>query len=71
MPVVKRGKEMDWTGLFVNVAAIFIGLAFYLGISHTKWGEKHREYQYAVMLGAILAACVVAGMLRVLVGMLV
>lgn len=59
---------MDWAGLLINVAAIFIGLAFYLGISHTAWGETHREYQYAIMLGAILAACVVAGGLRVVVG---
>lgn len=61
---------MDWAGLMINVAAIFIGLAFYLGISHTKWGEDHREYQYAIMLGAVLAACVVAGVLRGLVGMI-
>lgn len=61
---------MDWAGLIVNVAAIFIGLAFYLWISHTKWGREHREYQYAIMLGAILAACIVAGGLRALVGII-
>ena len=55
---------MDWMGLVINVAAIFIGLAFYLGILHTKWGEEHKDYQYAIMLAAVLAACVVAGGLR-------
>ena len=62
---------MDWAGLAVNVAAIFIGLAFYLGISRTKWGKEHQEYQYGIMLAAVLAACVVAGVLRVLVDLLI
>ena len=61
---------MDWMGLVINVAAIFIGLAIYLGISRTKWGEEHKEYQYAIMLAAILAACVVAGGLRMAVGLI-
>ena len=55
---------MDWQGLFINIAAIFIGLFLYIGIAHTKWGQEHEEHQYALMLVSILGACVVAGLLR-------
>ncbi len=60
---------MDWAGLIVNVAAIFIGLAIFLGIINSKWGKEHQDIQYFIMLVAVLAACVIAGVLRLLVGM--
>lgn len=58
---------MDWFGLIINLVAIFVGLGLYLGIENTKWGKAHTEYQYAVMLAAILAACLIGGGLRVIV----
>ncbi len=61
---------MDWLGLGINLVAIFAGLALYIGIGHTKWGKEHEQYQYAIMLGAILAACLIGGCLRVLAGYL-
>ena len=45
--------------------AIFIGLGVYLIIMHTKWGREHEQYQFAIMLAAVLAACLVGGILRV------
>ena len=62
---------MDWLGLTINLVAIFVGLAIYIGIGHTKWGKEHTEYQYAIMLAAILAACVVGGVLRAVIGAVV
>lgn len=59
---------MDWLGLTINLIAIFAGLGLYIWIGHTKWGKEHQEYQYAIMLAAILAACLVGGVLRVVVG---
>lgn len=59
---------MDWTGLLINLFAIFAGLAIYIGVGNTKWGKEHSQYQYAIMLVAILAACLIGGALRVLVG---
>lgn len=56
---------MDWLNLIINVIAIFAGLAIYLVIQNSKWGKEHTQYQYAVMLGAILLACIVGGILRV------
>ena len=56
---------MDWSGLTINVVAIFVGLGIYIGLSRTKWGREHTEYQYALMLLAILVACVIGYVLRV------
>lgn len=52
--------------MVINIIAIFVGLAAYLGIMHTKWGREHEEYQYAIMLAAILGACLIGGALRML-----
>lgn len=57
---------MDWLNMVINIIAIFVGLAAYLGIMHTKWGRVHEEYQYAIMLAAILGACLIGGALRML-----
>ena len=62
---------MDWFNLIINVIAIFIGLGVYLIIMHTKWGREHEQYQFAIMLAAVLAACLVGGILRVAVQWLV
>ena len=40
---------MDWLNMVINIIAIFVGLAAYLGIMHTKWGREHEEYQYATL----------------------
>lgn len=52
--------------MVINIIAIFVGLAGYLGIMHTKWGREHEDYQYAIMLAAILGACLIGGALRML-----
>jgi len=57
---------MDWAGLIINVAAIFAGLALYIVILRTKWGQEHEGYQYAIMLLCIIAACLIGGLLRYL-----
>lgn len=61
---------MDWTGLVINLVAIFAGLGIYIAIVRSKWGEAHQGYQYAIMLGTILLACIIGGVLRVIVGAL-
>ncbi len=58
---------MDWTGLIINLIAIFAGLFIYIGISNTQWGRDHEEYQYAIMLAAVLAACLIGGVLRMVI----
>lgn len=57
---------MDWLNMVINIIAIFVGLAGYLGIMHTKWGREREDYQYAIMLAAILGACLIGGALRML-----
>lgn len=59
---------MDYIGLIINIAAIFIGLFIYIGISHTAWGKKHEDMQFFIMLVSILLACAVAGLIRYFVG---
>ena len=59
---------MDWLNMIINVIAIFAGLGIYLGAMHTKWGREHEDYQYAIMLAAILTACLVGGLLRFIFG---
>ena len=55
---------MDWSGLICNLIAIFAGLFIYIGILHTKWGKTHEDYQYAIMLAAVIGACLIGGLLR-------
>jgi hypothetical protein len=62
---------MDWVGMSINFVAILVGLGIYIGIYRSKWGQKHTEYQYAIMLVAILLACLVGGVLRVIVGWII
>lgn len=60
---------MDWLNMIINVIAIFAGAWDLSGLSmHTKWGREHEGYQYAIMLAAILAACLVGGLLRFIFG---
>lgn len=62
------GKAMDWIGLIINVVAIFVGLFIYIGISYTKWGKKHSDMQFFIMLVSILSPCIIAGIIRHFVG---
>lgn len=55
---------MDWQNLIINIIGIFAGLAIYIIVMNTKWGEEHADFQYAIMLVSILAACIVGGVLR-------
>ena len=55
---------MDTVNMIINVIAILAGLTIYIGISNTKWGKAHQEYQYATMLGAILLAVLIGGLIR-------
>lgn len=58
---------MDTANMLINVAAIVTGLFIYIGISNTRWGKEHADFQYAIMLIAILFAVVVGGLIRWLV----
>ena len=55
---------MNYIPMLINVAAIFSGLALYILISNSKWGKAHEDFQYAIMLGAILFAVLVGGFIR-------
>lgn len=55
---------MDYISLIANVVAIFAGLALYIGISNTKWGKAHSQFQYAIMLAAVLFAVLVGGLIK-------
>ncbi|MCR4998316.1 MAG: hypothetical protein K6A05_00585 [Lachnospiraceae bacterium] len=61
---------MDWAGMIINLVAIALGLGVYIGIMNSKFGKEHVEYQYAIMLGTIILACLFGGLLRVLGGMI-
>lgn len=50
--------------MLINVVAILSGLAIYILVCRTKWGKEHDEYQYAIMLGSIMAAVLIGGLLR-------
>ncbi|MBR1622627.1 MAG: hypothetical protein IJ675_01775 [Pseudobutyrivibrio sp.] len=58
---------MDTVNMIINVIAILAGLTLYIGVSNTKWGKAHSQYQYAIMLGAILMAVLIGGFIRWLV----
>lgn len=55
---------MDTANMLINVAAILGGLVIYIFISNTKWGKSHEQYQYAIMLIAIMAAVLLGGLAR-------
>ncbi len=61
---------MDWAGMIINLVAIALGLGVYIGIMNSKFGQEHTEYQYAIMLGTIILACLIGGLMRVIVGMI-
>lgn len=55
---------MEWKNLIINVIAIFAGLFIYIGISYTKWGKKHSDMQFFIMLVSILSPVVIVGLIR-------
>ena len=55
---------MDYANLIVNFAAILAGLFMYLFIVNSKWGKKHEDIQYAIMLFCLLFAVLVGGLIR-------
>lgn len=57
---------MNYINMLINVAAILAGLFIYIAISNSKWGKAHEEYQYAIMLAAILSAVLIGGCIRIL-----
>lgn len=58
---------MDWFGLIINIISIFGGLFLYLLLMRTKWAQKEsRNLSYLVLLIAIIAACVLGFLLRVI-----
>ena len=59
---------MNWMGMLINLFAIICGLAAYIGIMNSKFGKEHANLQYAIMLLTIILACLVGGLLRVVVG---
>ncbi|MCR5195523.1 MAG: hypothetical protein K6D38_04345 [Pseudobutyrivibrio sp.] len=58
---------MDTANMLINVVAILSGLVLYIIVTNTKWGKKHEDIQYAIMLGTILFAVLVGGLIRWLV----
>lgn len=55
---------MDWIGLIINIVALFIGFFIYIGIYHTKLGDKLSKYQYPVLLLVLILVCGIGGVLR-------
>jgi len=55
---------MEINNMIINVIAICSGLAIYIAISNTKWGKEHEQFQYAIMLAAILSAVLIGGLIR-------
>ncbi|SDB21756.1 hypothetical protein SAMN02910298_01043 [Pseudobutyrivibrio sp. YE44] len=55
---------MNTANMLINVAAILAGLVIYILISNTKWGKAHQDYQYAIMLMAMMAAVLIGGLVR-------
>ena len=55
---------MEYSSLVINVIAIVFGLCIYIGIVNSKWGKEHAEYQYGIMLAAIMAAVLIGGLIR-------
>lgn len=55
---------MDTANMLINVAAILGGLCIYIFISNTKWGKAHVQYQYAIMLVAVMASVLIGGVAR-------
>lgn len=58
---------MNWVGIITNFVCLIGGVLIYLAIMHTKWGKAHTKYQVFIMIAAIVAACVVGGLIRHLV----
>ena len=55
---------MNYVSLIINVAAIMAGLALYIVLVNSKWGKSHENFQYAIMLAAIMFAVLVGGFVR-------
>ena len=55
---------MNTANMLINVGAIVEGLGLYIFITNTRWGKAHEQFQYAIMLGTIMVAVVIGGMLR-------
>ena len=55
---------MNTVNMIINVIAILAGLSIYIGVMNTKWGKTHQEFQYGIMLGAILCAVLIGGCIR-------
>ena len=55
---------MDTVNMIINVIAILAGLTIYIGICNTRWGKAHQQFQYMIMLGAILMAVLIGGLIR-------
>lgn len=55
---------MDYIKLIINVVAILAGLGVYIGVTNSKWGKEHEQYQYAIMLGSIMFVVLVGGVLK-------
>ncbi len=55
---------MSTSNMIINVIAILSGLTLYMAIVNSKWGKAHEQFQYAIMLGTILFAVLVGGIIR-------
>lgn len=58
---------MDWSGVITSFICLIGGVLIYLGIMRTSWGKARAKYQVFIMIIAIVAACVVGGLIRYLI----
>ncbi len=68
MNLFLTAADLDWGGLIINVVSVFVGLAIYLGVLKTGWGQEHMKFQWAIMLAALLIAVLIAWGVRTLLG---
>ncbi len=55
---------MDWIGLLINIIALFIGFFIYIGIYHTRFGDKLEKYKYPVLLAVLIIVCIIGWVLK-------
>jgi len=60
--------NLDWIGLAFNVGFLFVGLAFYLVIYNKTKLKKKENMQYPIMAACVLAAIIIGGVLRKIIG---
>lgn len=55
---------MNWIGLLINIVALFAGFFIYIGIYHTRLGDKLDKYKYPVLLAILIIVCIIGGFMK-------